>query len=44
MAKFICENCGNIGDPDDGCGELNGEVICIDCELRFEEIREEEIA
>ena len=37
MAMFICSNCDQPADSDDGCGEVNGESVCVDCQIDIED-------
>lgn len=32
MSIFICAACGGYADADDGCEEVAGRLVCIDCD------------
>ncbi len=32
MSIFICAACGGYADSDDGCEEVAGRLVCIDCD------------
>lgn len=31
MSIFYCNHCDELRDADDGCEEIGGELVCIDC-------------
>lgn len=38
MSVFYCHECDELRDADDGCEEINGALVCVDCaELADEE-------
>jgi hypothetical protein len=38
MSIFYCHQCDELCDADDGCEEIKGELVCVDCaELEDEE-------
>lgn len=31
MSIFYCNHCDNLRDADDGCEEIAGDLVCVDC-------------
>jgi hypothetical protein len=31
MSIFYCHRCDELADADDGCDEVDGELICVEC-------------
>lgn len=31
MSIFTCAKCGGFASADDGCEEVNGRLVCVDC-------------
>lgn len=43
MSIFYCHQCDNLRDADDGCEEIAGALVCVDCaELEEDDIAEAE--
>jgi hypothetical protein len=38
MSIFYCESCHALRDSDEGCEEVNGELVCQRCAERLDDI------
>lgn len=37
MSLFYCHECDSLSDADDGCEEIAGGLICVECAEELEE-------